>query len=217
VPTKEQVTDAFRNSMYYEILHTFGVPAHVDPRDIFQWEQINYPRVAHARLLYDFFRKTPDTRTEDDVFAADYDFHEIVSLSTEDRKRVNKDLLHFSYGRLRHDAVTKRWPDRILSDLLPTILLFMNHIEANKSGLFSSMAARAEWGILIEALNWGYEVRVRGQNGRYLLAKGDVLPGGKPRFTTYTGFTGQMLCGSNTNTADPCHMGWSHGPPPQGD
>jgi hypothetical protein len=38
-PKWQQIIDVFTNSMYYEILFTFGVPIH-DPTDYCNWEAI---------------------------------------------------------------------------------------------------------------------------------------------------------------------------------
>jgi hypothetical protein len=174
--------------MFYEIVFTFGVPAH-DPLDYSHWEMINFTRMAHARLLYDFLEKTDERRRKPDVLAVDFGYSaQRTALSNKDRDRLNKDLLHFSYDRLRHTRETKPWPDSILSNLLDPILGFMKYIRDKRDDLFQTQAERDDWCGLIRLLEAGREVCIRvlaDVDGRlqYHFQLGRELPSGKPGLT----------------------------------
>ena len=144
VPKPDEIIRVFRNSMAYEIMFTFGVPTH-DPTDYFQWEMINFTRLAHARVLYYFFETSIRARQRkmdgDDVVSEDFDFPaQSIPLPAADRPRVNKDLMHLTYARLRHSPESKPWPDSILACLLCPVLSFMEHVK-NRSELFENQAA----------------------------------------------------------------------------
>src|SRR5262245_55273702 len=110
-PTDVEIREVFYNSMWYEIVYTFGVPYHI-PLDYCHWEFINYSRMVHARLLYDFLETKAEGRYQHDVLAVDFGYPpQKVILPCADRDRLNKDLVHFSYDRLRHTSESKKWPD----------------------------------------------------------------------------------------------------------
>ncbi len=190
-PTAEQAKAAFQSSMLYEIVFTFGVPAY-DPMDYSQWEVINFTRMAHARLLYDFLEKTKEERHKKDVLAVDYGYPaQTIALPIEDRDKLNHDLLHFSYERLRHTAASKPWPNSILSNLLDPVLGFMRYIRDEKPDLFGTMAERDRWCYLIRLLESGRELRIGvvtqlDRSLRYGFDLGLLLPDGKPVLTPTT-------------------------------
>lgn len=187
-PAEDQKRDVFRNSMYYEILYTFGVPHDYDPSDYFQWEVVNYSRMAHARLLDKFFETEPGKRSQDDVLAADFGFSPRPILTKDERDRLNKDLLHFSYGRLRHTLATKKWPSSILGSLLAPTLEFMELVQTQRK-LFATDGEFNAWIALIDFLKSGHELLVRsvGDEGsaRYTIVRGRPLPDGKPALTEW--------------------------------
>jgi hypothetical protein len=197
VPTSDQVTEVFRNSLMYEIMYTFGVPENHDPDDYYQWESVNFARMTHARLLYDFFQTSKATREakhqrhpdgSDDVIAEDFGFGpERIPPIDGDRKRVNKDLLHLTYARLRHTAKTKPWPDSYLGCLLAPTVRFMRHINNTLSALFTGPKDRKLWDDVLTILESGKELRVQcvAIAGKmvYQPRGGDPLPGGLPRLT----------------------------------
>jgi hypothetical protein len=160
VPSPAQTKELFRNSIWYEIVYTFGVPEH-DPRDYCQWEMINYSRLAHARVLYDFLQTPKADRHLDDVVVEDFRYPvQAVTLPPADRDRLNKDLLHLSYGRVRHTRKTKPWPSSILSNLLDPVLGFMRHIRDSRQDLFDGQE-EAIWSDLIEKLRAGANYALR--------------------------------------------------------
>ena len=55
-PTMQEKKAVFHNSLWYEILYTFGVPRH-DPTDYSHWEFINFTRMGHGRAFCTIFSK----------------------------------------------------------------------------------------------------------------------------------------------------------------
>jgi hypothetical protein len=190
IPSEAKKKAAFRNSMFYEIVFTFGVPAH-DPLDYSHWEMINFTRMAHARLLYDFLEKNDEQRYKDDVLAVDYGYPaQTIELSEDDRARLNKDLFHLSYDRLRHSPETKPWPNSILSNLLAPVLGFMKHIRDARADMFETEDERVAWSYLICLLESGRELRIKvladvDNRPRYTFDLGPPLPSGKPVLTRF--------------------------------
>jgi hypothetical protein len=189
MPTRQQIIDVFKNSMLYEILFTFGVPPH-DPNDYYIWEAINFSRMAHARLLYDFLETSTANRYKDDVLAEDFGCQaKPISLPDDDRKRWNKDLLHFSYDRLRHTRVTKLWPDSILNMLHDPIIAFMEHVQS-QADLFPGKNQKRAWQIVIEDMKSGRQLIVAatvdpGNYTKYSLERGRVLASGKAELSKF--------------------------------
>ncbi len=182
---------AFQNSMRYEIEYAFGVPQH-DPHDYCQWEMINFARMGHARVLYAFLETEADKRQhKDDVLAVDYGYAaQTVVLPDEARERLNKDLFHFSYRRLRHTSETKKWPNGIISSLLEPVLGFMKHIEDKRQDLFATPEEGNKWSALIGLLKSGRELIIRhliGPDGVHYCeyGLGERLPDGKPILTRW--------------------------------
>jgi hypothetical protein len=164
VPTRQQVIDVFNNSLFYEILFTFGVPVH-DPTDYCNWEAINFNRMAHARLLYDFLEQPIPGRFKDNVLGEDFGYPAApIPLPPDDRLRLNKDLMHLTYDRLRHTPATKPWPDSILATLQDPVVGFMRHVET-QADLFSGAINLRGWRDLIACLTSGKQMMIRGVFG----------------------------------------------------
>ena len=154
-PAPELAKRAFQNSMFYEIAFTFGVPFH-DPSDYSHWEVINFTRVAHARVLYAFLETPKAKRLQDDLVGEDFGYPAQPGiLSDDNRRRLNKDLLHFSWDRTRHTPASKPWPHSILGDLLDPTLGFMRYIQSNRVELFDTKAEAKGWSELIGHLESG--------------------------------------------------------------
>lgn len=191
-PTPAQIRAIFRNSMSYEILFTFGVPRH-DPYDYCHWETVNFTRMAHARILYDFLEGTKENRNKDDVVAEDFGFcARSIALPADDRDRLNKDLFHLSFSRLRHTPESKRWPSSILSNLLAPTLEFMKFISDCRKDLFDSSTDLNDWDKLTEMLSSGCVLQIKSVaeiDGRplYELSLGPPLPQGKPVLSQHLG------------------------------
>jgi hypothetical protein len=212
-PSPARITEVFRNSLMYEILYTFGVPEYYDPTDYFLWETVNFARMGHARLLYDFFETAAVKREEknqrhkdgnDDVIAEDFGFPaRSIPVPLDDRKRVNKDLMHLTYTRLRHTPATKPWPDSYLGCLLAPTIAFMRHVKTQPS-LFAGSVDSALWDEILAILDSGKELRVRcvAEAGKmvYHVRGGDPLPAGLPRLTQRVNILPRTNYGSTINT-----------------
>ena len=111
----------------YEIQQCFVVPTH-DTTDSHIRESTFLAMLIHARLLLDFFETKK--REHDDVLCSDFDFLTApVPIEPDDRKRLNKDIAHLTYSRLRHTPATKLWPvESILGSLRPTVVAFIRHV-----------------------------------------------------------------------------------------
>lgn len=155
------------DAVFYEILFTFGVSSH-DETDYCAWEHVNHSRMGHARVLYTFFETSIAQREKirernkdyDDVVAEDFGFcARKISRPATDRVRLNKDLFHLTYARLRHTPSTKAWPDSILANLHQTCVEFIKHLLANGGGL-GTPNDFTKWKQLLEVLTSGRELRI---------------------------------------------------------
>lgn len=164
-PSPAKLKAIFQNSIWYEILYAFGVPKH-DPTDYTMWEMINWCRMGHARVLYDFLGRERTTTGvhPDDVLAVDYGYNFQPLFHPEtNRARLNKDLFHLSYRRLRHrQHGAKCWKDSILGNLRIPVLRFMKYIRDNRQDLFDDKLEINEnnWIALMKLLDSGYELRI---------------------------------------------------------
>lgn len=158
-PTDEQRRLLLHDSVFYEILYAFGVSPH-DETDYCAWEHVNYSRMGHARALYDFFETPIANRKLDDAVSEDFGFGaRPVDRPPDDRTRLNKDLFHVSYARLRHTKDTKAWPDTIISCLQDRCVEFIQHILAHKSQ-FGAGDDFLIWEPLLGALTSGQELHI---------------------------------------------------------
>jgi hypothetical protein len=182
VPSAEQ-KKSILNALWYEIVFTFGIPPH-NPTDYCQWETVNFTRMGHARVLYTFFETPLAKRHDDDVLSEDYGFAASkIDRPEEDRTRLNKDLFHLTYSRLRHTHETQPWPATILSSIQDRCISFMEHI-ATSDDHFENRDQQQNWNSLLVLLKQGRELLISGtvdaQNGlQYRFAVGRPLPGGK--------------------------------------
>jgi hypothetical protein len=147
-PSKQQIADILPH-LRYEIEQSFVVPAH-DQNDWHIRESVFLAMLVHARLLLDFFEHSP--RAHDDVLCADFGFPAApVPLSSDDRLRLNKDIAHLTYSRLRHTPATKPWPwEAILAPLRERAAAFVLHIVSSppQGGTDQELA---QWRTLLEA------------------------------------------------------------------
>jgi hypothetical protein len=205
---RQDVIDVFNNSMSYEILYTFGVPDH-NPNDYCNWEAINFTRMAHARLLYDFLETPSAKREKDDVLSEDFDYPaaKLDKLPECDRLRLNKDLMHLTYDRVRRTPATKPWPDSILATLHDPIVKFMQHVEG-QSDLFPDPSDLRSWRDLIDDMTSGKQLIIKcslgpGNRTTYDVSRGCDLPNGKAALTRYgmplRATAGRVWSASNTS------------------
>ncbi len=156
VPTNEKRCLLLHDAVFYEILYAFGVSPH-DSTEYCAWEHVNFSRMGHARTLYDFFETATASRKQDDAVSEDFGFPaRPVNRPPGDRTRLNKDLFHLTYDRLRHTDSTKPWPDTILSCLHERCVEFINHLLPHRSE-FGRPEEFTRWEGLLDCLNSGRE------------------------------------------------------------
>ena len=188
-PTRQQIIEVFNNSLLYEILFTFGVPIH-HTSDYCNWESVNFTRMAHARLLYCFLETPIANRRKDDVLSEDFGYPAAkIPLPPDDEERLNKDLMHLTYSRLRHTPTTRPWPDSILANLQDPIVGFMRHVES-QADLFPDTSLTQLWREVIRILTSGKQMVIQAPcNGQsplaYCVATGADLPSGKAALTRF--------------------------------
>ena len=126
VPNDDDLA-AILSHVRYEIEQCFVVPQH-DPSDHHIRESAFLAILVHARLLLDFFEA--QSRYRDDALCSDFGFPTTaVPIDPDDRLRLNKDIAHLTYSRLRHTPATKPWPvASILLSLRPTVVAFIRHV-----------------------------------------------------------------------------------------
>jgi hypothetical protein len=86
-------------------------------------------KLIHGRTMIDFFERPVSARTNDDVLAEDYGFPaRPLDMDPELRERINKDLAHLTYSRLRHTAETAPWKLWLLNPLRARAIEFLEHL-----------------------------------------------------------------------------------------
>ena len=164
----QEKINLFRDSLYYEIIHTFGVPRGLTNEQLDNHaigETINFSRQVHGRLLSQFlYRRAADKEARNgDAFAEDFGF-DPTSLFSNDEDRelqakhafMNKQILHLTYDRVSGN-LKKPWSTEWLNQLMNVTINFMSHILSNdklESGepLFASTQAREAWQTLLDCL-----------------------------------------------------------------
>lgn len=186
-PDDCQKRQVLHDAVFYEILFTFGVSPH-DETDYCAWEHVNYSRMGHARVLYAFFETSIVQREKirkrnkdyDDVVAEDFGFcARKIPRPEGERLRLNKDLFHLTYSRLRHTPSTKAWPDSILANLHGTCVEFIRHLLSNGLGL-GTPTDFIKWKQLLVALTSGRELRIGRPSTESGLEPNWVLRLGRP-------------------------------------
>ncbi|MEW4570133.1 hypothetical protein AB1L88_19890 [Tautonia sp. JC769] len=172
-PNEREKILLFRDSMIYEVAHTFGIPSELQDEQLADHtigELVNYSRHVHARLWWDFFHRGPQSRGKpeqrkknDDAFCSDFDYYPsdyqpltCNSAETPSNEDLNKGLLHLTYGRVRNKT-NKPWSNPIIQHLLPLTIAFMQHIRDNPilpggSELFTGTDERELWLQLLNCL-----------------------------------------------------------------
>jgi hypothetical protein len=158
-PTDEQRRLLLHDSVWYEMLYAFGVSPHKET-DYCAWEHLNFSRMGHARTLYDFFETPTAERRSDDAISEDYGFPaRAIERPANDRIRLNKQLFHLTYTRLKFNERSKRWPDTIISCLHDRCVEFIRHILSHKSE-FGGGEDFLKWEHLLGALSSGRELHI---------------------------------------------------------
>ncbi len=187
--TPKEKTLLLNDAIYYEMLFTFGVSSH-DPADYCAWEHLNFSRMGHARALLYFFESTSTAKKwKDDVVSEDFGFPaETISISKDERDRLNKDLFHLSSQRLRHTRDSKPWTDTLLQQIHERSVCFVDFILAlGEEHDFE--VARSAWEVLASAMKSGREILIRrhlsinGNDSGWILGLGRNLESGKSELT----------------------------------
>jgi len=179
------------DAVYYEIITALGIPK-CDTSDESAWEDVNFSRLGHCRVLIDFFSGTRDKSKKedrwiwsDDVLSEDYGFNsKRFDFPPDVEERLNKDLFHLTYARLRHKGSEQEWPDEYLREIHKRCSSFVERLLEDST--WKALLEREKWGKLLCLLKSGRELRIsRPDRGKpWRVEAGDVLPGG---YSTFTG------------------------------
>ena len=176
---------------FYEMLFAFGISRH-EPTDYCAWEHINFSRMGHARALYDFFETPAARRKHDDAVSEDFGFPaRPIDCPDDDSTRLNKQLFHITYSRLRYNETRKPWPDTILACLHDRCVEFIQHLLVHGAPLVGPDDAPT-WQALLDRLTSGHQLLI----ARPFLPTG-VAPG-------YHFDTGAKLESGRSELTRPC-------------
>lgn len=108
-------------------------------------------QLLHVRNLREFFAHK--SRNDDNVLAAHFGFAlSEVDIKQSTLARLNKDLAHLTYARIRRTAETKEWPVSIAAvPVLKQCGVFIQHI--CESFLSSKLQEAGEWRMLKELIS----------------------------------------------------------------
>jgi hypothetical protein len=122
MPTQDQKVRILEH-IYYEILRCFKF----DPGEE-KFTEYWISHMIHARVLLDFFEA--EKERSDDVVCTQFGFPaRKVDIASEHWTRLNKDVNHLTYSRLRHTPETKGWDIRsALIPLAQRAVEFMDHV-----------------------------------------------------------------------------------------
>lgn len=188
--SEDDLAFVLNDAVYYEIICALGVSA--DTKNDAAWEHMNFARMVHARVLREFFEHSKEWRSKrdnlhsDDVISEDYGFRAaLIELPQEDENRLNKDMLHLTYSRLRHleQPDKKPWPDSILMELHKRCICFIEHLLSSQRPP-NIKPEEEKWRDLSTILKSGRELRIswRAQSG-WETTPGEMLNGGLSRLT----------------------------------
>ncbi len=188
----EDKSALLNDAVFYEIIFALGVSDH-DASDYCVWEHLNFSRMGHARALIYFF-ECPEGRRRwaDDLLCEDFDFPaRSIGLSQKDKDRLNKDLFHLSFSRLRHDAASKPWPHTILNRVHERCVEFVQFLLSPK--LPSEISPiKSQWQALLNVLQSGRELRItrcfdhNGRDSGWMIGLGRSLGSGLAELTPLT-------------------------------
>ena len=135
-PTLPQVIGILPH-VRYEIESLLQTPNH-DEMNTALVESVQFRRMAHARVLFDFFTKSRSAPkkerllSDDDVVSEDFGFPAEPLYGPEPKPlldRFNKDLFHLTYSRLTRTAEVKPWPrEKLLPPVEAQARKFIEHI-----------------------------------------------------------------------------------------
>jgi hypothetical protein len=159
VPSDGERRSLLHDSVWYEMVYAFGISPHQET-DYCAWEQVNFSRMGHAGALHDFFETPIAARRADDAVSEDFGFSaRSFDRPPGDRMRLNKQLFHLSYSRLRYNETAKAWPDSIISCLHDRCVEFIRHVLSNKNQ-YGAEDEFVKWDHLLGALTSGHELHI---------------------------------------------------------
>lgn len=128
--TRNNLKKVFRDSLWYEIFLTFGVPIN-QLADYIIAEAIDHTRLSHTRVLADFLEGK--CIKADDVIASDFGFKIVKVWSKTDREKLNKQQFHLSIHRVkRYVGKRKMWDLMLIEKLRMQTFKFMRHVERSE-------------------------------------------------------------------------------------
>jgi hypothetical protein len=141
-------------------------------------------------VLIEFFsgsrKKDSGKIKPDDVLSEDYGYGpEVFKFTARGEDRLNKDLFHLTYARLRHkkDLQNKPWPDEYLVQMHITCIEFVKHLLRGSLPKGITLREPLRWEKLLSVLESGREVRISYPAGMWQVEEGAVLPN---RYSTFT-------------------------------
>jgi hypothetical protein len=134
-PTIDQITQALEH-VRYEIESFLQTPDYCCSNKALE-ESVYFRKMAHCRVLYDFFTTKAEGRNQsnDDMVSEDFCFKAKELYGDKPREllnRFNKDLFHLTYDRLKRTLDTKPWPiDLLFPPVARRSIEFIDHIIKN--------------------------------------------------------------------------------------
>jgi hypothetical protein len=133
-PTPDQIAQALQH-VFYEIQSFLQTPEYDHSNKALE-ESVYFRKMAHCRVLYDFFTTKADDRngSNDDIVSEDFGFPIPTKELYGDKPRelldrFNKDLFHLTYDRLKRTPKTKPWPmDCLFPPVAQRSREFIDHI-----------------------------------------------------------------------------------------
>ena len=136
-PTPDQIAQALEH-VRYEIESFLQTPDYCRSNKALE-ESVYFRKMAHCRVLYDFFTTKEEDRNQrnDDIVSEDFCFQAQELYGDKPRElldRFNKHLFHLTYDRLNRTPDTKAWPmDLLFPPVAQRSREFIYHILRNSA------------------------------------------------------------------------------------
>ena len=134
-PTPGQIAQALQH-VRYEIQSFLQTPDYCRSNKALE-ESVYFRKMAHCRVLHDFFttRAADRNKSNDDIVSEDFRFPAQEIYGDKPRellKRFNKHLFHLTYDRLNRTPETKAWRmDLLFPPVAQRSIEFIDHILRN--------------------------------------------------------------------------------------
>jgi hypothetical protein len=136
-PTPDQIAQALEH-VRYEIESFLQTPDYCRSNKALE-ESVYFRKMAHCRVLYDFFTTKAEDRNQsnDDIVSEDFGFPIPTKALYGDKprellNRFNKHLFHLTYDRLNRTPDTKAWRmDLLFPPVAQRSREFIDHILRN--------------------------------------------------------------------------------------